>query len=139
MQTRWRSQLVAVLALLTCTITTAWGSAQDARADVRSGDLEYRFEVGEPGDAAPQWMVPTPGWAAALTADAAAEGEQSMVLEQHAATDAPFGNVMRVFDAAPYRGKRVRLSAKVLAEGEPVGRAMMWLRARPERRHDGRV
>lgn len=129
MQPRWRSQLVAVLALLTCTITTAWGSAQDARADARSGDLEYRFEVGEPGDAAPQWMVPTPGWAAALTADAAAEGEQSMVLEQHAATDAPFGNVMRVFDAAPYRGKRVRLSAKVLAEGEPVGRAMMWLRA----------
>ena len=129
MRPRLLALLVAILAGLTCTGTIACGSVQDAQDAAPAGDVEYGFEPGDPGDAVPGWFVPTPGWVAELTGDAAAEGERSMVLELRAATDAPFGNVMRTFDAAPYRGKRVRLSAKVRAEGEQSGRAMMWLRA----------
>ena len=129
MRPRLLALLVAILAGLTCTGTIACGSVQDAQDAAPAGDVEYGFEPGDPGDAVPGWFVPTPGWVAELTGDAAAEGERSMVLELRAATDAPFGNVMRAFDAAPYRGKRVRLSAKVRAEGEQSGRAMMWLRA----------
>jgi len=129
MRPRLLAFLVAVLASLACTEPIAFGFVQDAQDAAPAGDVEYGFEPGEPGDAAPGWFVPTPGWVAELTGDAAAEGEQSMVMEQRAVTDAPFGNVMRAFDAAPYRGKRVRLSARVLAVGEQSGRAMMWLRA----------
>jgi C-terminal processing protease CtpA/Prc len=128
MRPRPLAALMATLAFMTCTETIVCGSAQDADAAAPVGYLEYGFEPGEPG-AAPGWMVPVPGWVAELTGNSAAEGKQSMVLEQRAATDAPFGNVMRVFDAAPYRGKRIRLSAKMLAEGELSGQAMMWLRA----------
>lgn len=129
MRPRLLALLMAILAFLPCSVTLARASLQDANEAARADDLEFGFELGEPGDAAPGWTVPTPGWVAELTGAAAAEGERSVLLERRAASDAPFGNVMRVLDAAPFRGKRVRLSARVRVESDGAGRAQMWLRA----------
>ena len=44
-----------------------------------------------------------------------------------AAQAAPFGNVLRAVDAAPYRGRRIRMRASVrVPEGD--GRGQLWLR-----------
>ncbi|MFG0260387.1 MAG: S41 family peptidase [Phycisphaerales bacterium JB041] len=130
MHPRLHALSAVILASLSWIVLPACGAVQDGNAaEEGPAGLEFGFERGAPGDAVPPWFVPTPGWAAVLTDAAAASGEKSLLLEQRADSDAPFGNVMRGFDATAYRGKRVRLSARVIAEGGPSALAMMWLRA----------
>ncbi|MBK7404344.1 MAG: hypothetical protein IPJ41_06825 [Phycisphaerales bacterium] len=104
-------------------------AAQDAGDTTLNGDLDLGFEAGKAGETPPLWSVPTAGWAAVLTDTRAAEGKMSLMLVKREDSDAPFGNVMLGVDAAPYRGCHVRLSARIHAEGEQPGQAMMWLRA----------
>jgi hypothetical protein len=91
--------------------------------------IDFGFEDGALGETPPRWFVPSAGWAAELTDAKAADGSASLTLVRREETDAPFGNVMRVIDATPYRGRRVVLTARIRAEGPPEGLAMMWLRA----------
>ena len=91
--------------------------------------IDFGFEDGALGETPPRWFVPSAGWAAELTDAKAADGSVSLTLVRREETDAPFGNVMRVIDATPYRGRRVMLAARIRAEGPPEGLAMMWLRA----------
>lgn len=84
------------------------------------------FEHGELGSVPTGWSVPSPGWSASLTDAAAASGERSIILQPSAEQPSPYGNVMTIVDASPYKGRRVKLTARVRADG---GNAMMWLRA----------
>lgn len=84
------------------------------------------FETGKVGQRPAGWFVPTAGWSAELSDKQAAEGAASAKLHLTAASTQPFGNLMRSFRAARYRGRHVTLRAKVLVEGE--GRSQMWLR-----------
>lgn len=102
-------------------------------APPRNLDCESEAEEG--------WFVPgvavQNGWSAARTEKEPAEGKFALVLQREKAAGmaAGFGNVMQSFDAAPYRGKRVTLTARVRMGEKPTGRAQMWLRVdRPEDR-----
>jgi C-terminal processing protease CtpA/Prc len=88
---------------------------------------ELGFEHGEVGQTPPGWSVPTDGWTAILSDESAADGKRSAKLELPGESTAPFGNLMRNLDASAYRGRRVRLSARIRVEGG-IGRALMWLR-----------
>jgi C-terminal processing protease CtpA/Prc len=94
------------------------------------------FTQGELG------QVP-PGWRAAMgsavtVAEHPQEGARSALVQGPAKQDiaGTFGNLMRVVDAAPYRGKRVRFRAAVRIEAPPDSAtssmsdyaAQLWLR-----------
>jgi C-terminal processing protease CtpA/Prc len=105
-----------------------------AEGDPSGASLRLGFEEGELGQLPPGWFVPTPGWTAILSAEDASLGDRAAKLALPAESSAPFGNLMRMVDAAPFRGKRVRLRAKLRLD-RPRGRSMMWLRVdRPGRR-----
>jgi C-terminal processing protease CtpA/Prc len=107
-----------------------------ANLDLAQGDL---------GQEPPGWFVPRAvkeaGYSAAMVADHPEGGSRSAVLQAPANGQKPgsFGNLMRSFDAAPYRGQRVRFRAAVKVEGgaRAAGsaetdlsppRAQLWLR-----------
>lgn len=125
-----RTLFVLIALTIHGSIATAAFPAHNRQGAAPSGDtLELGFEQGTPGQTPGDWFVPTPGWTAELVDAMAVDGKVSLMLKQREATDAPFGNVMRALDAAPYQGKRVRLTALILAQGPAESQAMMWLRA----------
>jgi C-terminal processing protease CtpA/Prc len=96
------------------------------------------FEEGAAGTTPRGWVV-RPGVRAELQAEGAAEGRQCVALSLD--PDHPqgtFANITQALDAAPWRGKRVRLRAQLRVEpaaaGE-TGQGQLWLRVdRPEQR-----
>jgi hypothetical protein len=88
------------------------------------------IETGERGQVPPGWFVPTAGYAAELSAENPRAGQHCARLAGPSReTSAPFGNLMCALDAAPYRGKVVRLRAAVRVAGQtPQDRAQLWLR-----------
>jgi C-terminal processing protease CtpA/Prc len=88
------------------------------------------FEEGQPGNVPPGWRVPTSinGYAAKLSSDNPKTGKYcAEVAWTGSDKPSPFGNLMQIFDAAPYRGKRVRFRAAVRATGSDT-RAQLWFR-----------
>jgi hypothetical protein len=77
------------------------------------------------------------GYRLAVTEDRPSEGNRSVTITS---PDKPpqnmFGNLMQSFDAAPWRGKKVRFKASVRTENLSAdGRAQLWLRV--DRKADG--
>jgi hypothetical protein len=86
------------------------------------------FENVEPNRLPDGWFVPTQGYEALVTEEDPGAGRRSLVLRPVEDKGAPFGNCMRAFDAQPFAGQRVVLSALVRVEAAGGGRAQMWLR-----------
>src|SRR6185503_1136924 len=86
------------------------------------------FESASPDGSVAGWYVPTEGFRATVVDTLSVEGKQSARLEWIEDKGSPFGNLMRDFDATPYAGRHVRLSAKVRVESQDRGVAQMWLR-----------
>ena len=120
------------LLVLSLALRSPLGFAQEDRTDTEM--IVLGFEDGKRGELPAKWFVPTRGWKGELWDQDASQGICSARLSLPGESEAPFGNLMRTMDATPYRGKHVRLAAKVRVEG--VGaRAMMWLRVdRPQGR-----
>jgi C-terminal processing protease CtpA/Prc len=84
---------------------------------------------GEPGKEPPGWFVPSmvkkTGYSAVVVAEHPEGGSRSALLQAPASGPprgpAGFGNLMRSFDAAPYRGQRVRFRAAVKVQAESEG------------------
>jgi C-terminal processing protease CtpA/Prc len=94
------------------------------------------FEQGVPGQVPTAWLASPPertGYTVKLVEEKCEGGQRcAEVAYQKEGPPDPqkFGNVMRSFDAAPYRGKKVRFRAAVRAEVPPLGenQAGLWLR-----------
>src|SRR5262245_59123636 len=100
-----------------------------------SGLKNGGFEELDPAGLPTGWLFPAAHQAAGyrLTIDNtnAMEGKNSAQLDSTNVkqTGVPFGNVMQVIDAQPYRGRRVRFRAAVrTAELTGDGRAQLWFR-----------
>lgn len=107
-----------------------------ARAD---GPTNLDFEADEVGAAPTGWIVSRPnlraGWSALVRRNVAGREGRCVALARRGgdggAMGGEFGNLMQQFDAAPFRGKRVVMTAhlRVRADGPPgSGRGQMWLR-----------
>src|SRR5262249_37657460 len=99
-------------------------------AIAQSGPVNLGFESGEAGALPEGWKATSPrggagntGYTAKLTRDQAKQGSFCAELASEAGA-AGFGNLMQNFDAAAYRGKRVRFRAAVRSDG----RGQLWLR-----------
>jgi C-terminal processing protease CtpA/Prc len=108
---------------------------------VANGD----FETGAAGDPPPHWSgTTTPGSAkdfkgyrSVLDPENPRSGKASVRLEHIGGQPAPnqFGMLASEVDAAPYRGKRIRLTGAVRVRDLPGAQVGLWLRVdRPERR-----
>jgi hypothetical protein len=103
----------------------AAGSAAAPSAPLANLDLSQ----GELGKEPPGWFVPSmlkqAGYSAVVVAEHPAGGSRSALLQAPAGGPPPgpaaFGNLMRSFDAAPYRGRRVRFRAQVKVQAESEG------------------
>jgi len=121
---------LVVLALVT--------GVMSARALAEPTNLD--FEDGVVGEVPKGWASPTElrGYTARLTENNPKSGRRCVVIEKTDAQespDAPFGNVMQMIDATPYRGKRLRFTGWVRTStpglnvaGLSGGRAQAWLR-----------
>ncbi len=79
------------------------------------------------------WSVPSQASGAGYLAEARREGCRTAACAALVAGQEPaagsMGNLQQAFDAAPYRGKAVRLRAWLRVEGsDPAARAQLWLR-----------
>src|SRR5271157_617231 len=98
------------------------------------------FEVGQPGETPSGWFVPKviadEGFRAVLTTNQPASGKLCVELRWPTNGTAPgsFGNLMQQVDAAPWRNKRIKVTAAIrVASGQDAKRAQMWLRVdRPD-------
>ena len=106
---------------------------------VQTAPVNLDFEQGTTGQVPTGWRAATQtlGYPAETTDKTPRSGTKAAVLrsEPDAKINArSFGNLMQVVDAAPYRGRRVRLRGAVRVEpGEGGGRAYLWMRVdRPE-------
>ncbi len=102
-------------------------------AIAQSGPQNLGFEHGQPGASPQGWVVPTPGYAAKLTAEKPKAGVLCAELVRSGESgQGRFGNLMQSFDATAYRGKRVRFRAAVrintVVKGNRGDRAQLWLR-----------
>ena len=91
----------------------------------------HDFEALPVGGAPEGWFVPAAvaaaGTTARVTDNNPAHGARCVEIVKTGTN--LFGNLMQSFDAAPYRGLRVRLSASVRVHGTgPSSRAQMWMR-----------
>ena len=89
----------------------------------------HDFEADPVGAAPEGWFVPAAiaGTTATVTDDNPADGARCVEIVKKGTHR--FGNLMQSFDAAPYRGLRVRLTASVRVRGTgPSSRAQMWMR-----------
>lgn len=98
------------------------------------------FEDTAKDDVLPGWFVPpmcaNGGWSATVTDKNPAEGTRALELSRSGKGDpGPFGNIMQSFDAQPYQGKRLVITAKArLGEGA-AGRVQPWVRVdRPDQK-----
>jgi len=98
------------------------------------GPINLDLEDGALGKVPAGWFLPGPcreaGYQAQLSEDRPKEGKRCVLLSREAAERAAtFGNLMQSFDAAPYRGRRIRLRAAVRTEVAGVGnQAQLWVR-----------
>jgi len=125
-------QVIGPVSVLASAIAFGLSYAKDSdkatsAATAKTVIADLGFEKGELGQMPPGWFVPTDGWTAVLSDAVATEGKHSVKLEVRGESKAPFGNLMRNIDATTYRGRRVRLAARIRLE-RSVGRAMMWMR-----------
>jgi len=118
------------------TVTELAAGARSKLADFDGstpGPRNLRFEEGEIGQVPPGWFVPTLPREAAYVAELRRSGCRSgvgcaMVLVPSNAPR-PFGDLMQSFNAAPYRGRTVRLRAWLRLEPRPPGDLVnSWLR-----------
>jgi hypothetical protein len=92
------------------------------------------LEEGELGEVPKGWVQPKPsvdaGYQVQLTDEQPRSGKRCAQISRDAEERVwESGNLMQVFDAADYRGKRVRLQAAVRAEVSGYGNnAQLWLR-----------
>jgi C-terminal processing protease CtpA/Prc len=93
------------------------------------------FEEGRPGEVPPGWhLSPSSkenGYTAKIVTEKPDSGRQSaeVALEGVRKDANGFGNLLTLFDATPFRGKRIRFRAAVRAEvAGPASRAALWLR-----------
>jgi len=87
------------------------------------------FEEGVAGQTPPGWTTATGGFISQTVEGGAAGGKAALLAPVAGAKNAAaFGNLMQSIDAAPYRGRwiRVRASLKVGRGTDP--RAQLWLR-----------
>ncbi len=105
-----------------------------ASAPTQAGPQNLDLESGELGQVPSGWFVPATVAKAGYTAKLVEENPNSgkrcaVILRESVSGEAPFGNLMQSFDAAPYRGKRVRLRAAVRTEtGRMPDQGQLWLR-----------
>jgi C-terminal processing protease CtpA/Prc len=98
------------------------------------GPVNLDLEEGELGKVPSGWIQPKPsvdaGYKVQLTDEQPRTGKRSALISRDAKEQAPgFGNLMQSFDAAAYRGKRVRVRAAVRAEVSGFrNQAQLWLR-----------
>jgi len=105
--------------------------ALSAVAPAEPAGRYHDFEADPVGGAPAAWFVPAAvaraGTTVRVTDNNPAQGAQCVEIVKKG-TDL-FGNLMQSFDATPYRGLRVRLSASVRVRGTgPSSRAQMWMR-----------
>lgn len=89
------------------------------------------FEQGAVGQKPAEWLVPKiDGYEATISDEKPATGQQCATIVCTSEWDrGPFGNLMQLVDAEPFRGKRVRLRAAIRAEVTGKGNhANMWFR-----------
>lgn len=113
-QSRALAALGVLFAAITCTATAADGPANPD------------FEDGAAGATPPGWFCPTPGYKIELVTDRAKSAKQCAKLSGEGQRG--FGNLMQSFDATPFRGKRIKLSAWLRIEAKGEDAAQMWLR-----------
>lgn len=105
----------------------------------QSAPSNLAFQKGAPGEPPPGWVVPQVLKALGFSAEFRREGCRSgsgcaVLLAPAALPPETFGNLMQGFDAAPFRGKTVRLRAFVKvepalpADRAPADHAQLWLR-----------
>src|SRR5437588_6042695 len=106
----------------------------------QQGPVNLDLEDGELGKVPTGWFQPKPsadaGYKVQLTEENPKSGKRCVLIFREAKGEAKgFGNLMQSFDAAAYRGKRVRLRAAVRAEVSGAGnQAQLWLRV--DRKND---
>ena len=100
--------------------------------------VRFDFEGDAPASVPSGWFVPPAvagGYGAEVVAEGAHAGQRcARIFLQDEDAQAPFGNMMRSFDAAPYRGKRVGLTVAIRS-GDGA-QAQAWMRVD---RRDGAV
>ncbi len=101
--------------------------------DARFQRWQDGFERSRFGSIQDDWFAPLSqlGYQARIVSRDAFEGSRAVSLSGPAtrSPEYPFANVMRMIDATPYRGKRVRFSAAVRVESPGQGtKAQLWLR-----------
>jgi C-terminal processing protease CtpA/Prc len=117
---------------LACTIAVSIAIASSACSQTSPDSLtNLNFEIGEPGQSPPSWSHPNNlAYVYTLTDENPHEGRQALRIQRsEASPDASFGTLTRRVDAAPYRGKLVRLRAAVRSD-VPAGQgaAQLWMR-----------
>ncbi len=101
---------------------------------VQPRPVNLDFEQGTRDDPPIGWSVPTRGlgFSAELVEGAGKTGKRAAVLRDVIAikpTGLRFGNLMQAIDAAPFRGRRVRLRAAMRLEANaPKTSAALWMR-----------
>ncbi|MDQ3712572.1 MAG: S41 family peptidase [Acidobacteriota bacterium] len=129
----------ALFALLALTLTFVSTLAQQTSSPVSASTIQKTpvnldFERGTAGKVPVGWESPTRerGYAAETADKMPRTGTKAAVLrsEPDAVIDArSFGNLMQAIDAAPFRGKRMRLRGAVRVEADEAGaRAQLWTR-----------
>lgn len=98
------------------------------------------FTEGTPGQAPMGWLNPKAsreaGYTAELAEDSGLPGKRCAVLRNGKSSPGTFGNLMQTLDAAPYRGKRIRLRSQLRLDAGGTGaQGMLWFRVdRPDKR-----
>ena len=121
--------VLGIMALLSGSISSVTG--QDQRVPIR-----VTFEDVEPGKLPKGWAL-TPssqrfGYSVAFSSENSKEGGRCLQMSRDARDDNAMavGNVSQTVDAAPFRGKRVRLRAAIRVDGNSgAGSAYLWLRS----------
>jgi C-terminal processing protease CtpA/Prc len=124
--------MTRIAALFLCVLL-----ALPARAD---GPTNLTFEQDTLGRPPAGWFVPGPaasaGWKASIRSGIARREGNCVVLSKAAARtggqSGAFGNLMQQFDATPFQGKRISMTAWIRVKPDNPqagGRAQMWFRA----------
>jgi hypothetical protein len=93
------------------------------------GPQNLQFQAGELGQVPTGWFGNMPGYTARLTAEGVSTGKRAVEIAGAAQPPSQFGLLRINFNAAPYRGKKIRFRAAVRVEGStPEDRAQLWLR-----------
>jgi hypothetical protein len=113
-------------------------------ADTDQGPVNLDLESGTLGQVPAGWFLPRSsleaGYAARLSEDRPYQGRRCGLLsgESLKGSPSPIGNLMQRFDAAPYRGRRIRFRAAVRAEVHGFGnQGQLWMRVDRKGGHVG--